>query len=96
MQFYIGEVPTTRTTLRTVPVGREDYVRYLDFVNTSGSSRTLDIWLNNIKFIHAQAIPAGDRYSLQGIWDLAAGQLIEGQADAAGVNGFISGVDALV
>jgi hypothetical protein len=91
-QFVMAAVPTSRTTLYTVPVGRTAVIRWMDLVNTTGSAITVDVWLNNVQWENDRSVPGNDKYARDTITTLGPGQLIEMQASGAGVNGFMSGV----
>lgn len=94
-QFVIAAVPTSKTTMYTVPTGRSAVVRWMDLVNTSGSSVTVDVWMNGVKWEDTRSVSAHDKYQRDTLLYLQAGQLIEMQASASGVNGFIGGVEEL-
>lgn len=94
-QFVIASVPTSRTTMYTVPTGRSAVVRWMDLVNTTGSSKTVDVWMNGVQWEATRSVPANDKYQRDTLLYLQAGQLIEMQASAAGVNGFIGGVSEI-
>ena len=91
-QFVIDAIPTSRTTMYTVPVGRRAIIRWMDLVNTTGSAITVDVWLNNVQWENDRSVPGSDKYARDTITTLAAGQLIEMQASGAGANAFVSGV----
>lgn len=91
-QFVIAPVTTSRTTLYTVPVGRNAVIRWLDLVNTTGSPITVDVWLNNVQWENDRSVAGSDKYARDTIINLAAGQLIEMQASGSGVNAFVAGV----
>lgn len=90
-QFVLQELPTTRTVLYTVPVGRAAVIRWADFVNLTASPTTIDIWFGGFKW-ESHSVGGNDHYSRNTIVELAAGQQIEGQASMAGMTAFISGV----
>jgi hypothetical protein len=94
-QFVIAAIPTARTTMYTTPVGRNAIIRWMDLVNTTGSAQTVNVWVNGVQWEAARSVAANDKYSRDTLLELSAGQLIEMQASAAGVNGFIGGVEEL-
>lgn len=91
-QFVMAAVPTSRTTMYTVPVGYNAIIRWMDLVNTTGSAITVDAWLNGVQWENDRSVPGNDKYARDTITEIGPGQLIELQASGAGVNAFISGV----
>jgi hypothetical protein len=91
-QFVIQAVPTSRTTMYTVPVLRNAIIRWMDLVNTTGSPITVDVWLGGVKWENARSVAANDKYARDTITELGPGAFIEMQASGAGVNAFMAGV----
>jgi hypothetical protein len=91
-QFVIQAMPTTRTTIYTVPAERSAIIRHIEMVNDTVDPKTVNVWLNDIKLESDQEIPAHQAFDRDGIWVLEAGQEVEVQASAAGCNIFVSGV----
>lgn len=91
-QFVMAAVPTSRTTMYTVPTGRNAIIRWMDLVNTTGSAITVDVWLNSVQWENDRSVAGNDKYARDTITRLGPGQLIEMQASGAGCNGFIAGV----
>jgi hypothetical protein len=91
-QFVMALIPTSRTTMYTVPTGRVAVIRWMDLVNTTGSALTVDVWLNNIQWENDRSVAGNDKYARDTITTLGPGQLIEMQASGSGCNGFIAGV----
>lgn len=91
-QIALQTVPTTRTTIYTVPVDRNAILRFIDFINTAGTATVVDLWINGFKIVSSRSIPSNENYSREGIWDLGPGHIIEVQASQADCNLSISGV----
>lgn len=93
-QLALRDIPTTRTTVYTVPVSpaRNAIIRFIDLINDTGSAITVDLWIDGVKIVPSWSLPANDIKSRNGIWDIGPGDIIEAQASGAGANLSISGV----
>lgn len=95
-QFVAAAIPTSRTTMYTVPLDRNAIIRWLELLNTTGSNITVDVWINNIPWENDRISPANDKYRSDTITEAGPGQLIEMQASASGAYAWLSGVLELV
>lgn len=91
-QLALRDIPTTRTTIYTVPADRNAIIRFMDFINDTGAGITVQLWLKGVKVVPGWSIPANDVRSRNGIWDIGPNDIIEAQASGAGSNISISGV----
>ena len=91
--FFSGAASTSSTTLYTVPASTTAYVSSILVANTSASSQTYTILLNDVSAGTTVSVPANDTALLEIKQILAAGQTIKGLASATTVNFHISGLE---
>ena len=91
--YALRELPATREVLYSVPAGTTAYVRYASFTNNSGAARTVQVWVGGRRIVAALAIAANEQKVDDVLWMLRPGQALEAQADGAGVDCIITGVE---
>lgn len=91
--LFRGAAAVSSQTLYTVPSLTTTIVHNIIIANTSTSSRTYTIWLNDIKMAEAVSIPANDSLSIDLKQVLSSGQTIKAQASAIDVNFHIAGLE---
>jgi hypothetical protein len=97
-RFYFGLVPTERTTIYTIP-DDVDYasIRQISASNVGEEDSTLQLWIAGFQFIPLLTVPAGEPPVGESypILTMRAGEMIEAQASASGVNLFIDGIESV-
>lgn len=77
----------------TVPASTKVIIRHMGFVNTTAADITVQLWLHGYQYEMGLVVPARDSRALDvASWVLAAGELIEAQASAVGINMICHGV----
>lgn len=84
---------TTNTTLYTVPSATTTVVTDIVIANTSASTGTFTISLNDVVFADTVTVGAKDSTIIQVKQPLTATQTIKGLASATSINFHISGVE---
>lgn len=84
---------TSSTTLYTVPSATTTVVTDIVVANTSASSATFSISLNDVVFANTITIGGNDSTVIQVKQPLTAAQTIKGSASATTVNFHIGGVE---
>lgn len=92
-RFVGSAITTSRVTYYTTPAGKNSVIRYINLCNDSGSSVTVQVWLDGLKYLSSAVVAAGQTLVHEAGNALAEGQVIEAQASAAGVNMFVTGVE---
>jgi hypothetical protein len=93
IQMFNGSASTSNTTLYTVPSATTSIVTEIIAANTSGSSQTFTVNLNEKAVAPSTAIPANSTVVIDLKQVLNTTQIISGSASATSVNLFISGVE---
>jgi hypothetical protein len=95
-RFYFGLVPTDRTTIYTIP-DDVDYasIRQISASNVGETDSTLQLWIAGLQFIPLLTVPAGEPPVGESypILTMRAGEQIEAEASASGINLFIDGLE---
>lgn len=91
--FRGAATTTTSTTLYTVPAATTAVITNIVVTNTSGSTASYTISLNDVSIATTVTVGANDSTVLDIKQVLAAGQTIKGGASATTVNFHISGAE---
>lgn len=91
--YGLGAVATTRSTLYTVPDGTTAFIRYASFTNNSTGTATVQLWLAGSRIVSGLAIASSEQKVDSVLWVLKAGQSVEVQSNAAGVDCLLTGVE---
>jgi hypothetical protein len=100
-RLYGPAQPTaTAATLYTVPASTITVLRFIRFVNTTGTDRTITLSIGAdsaaTRFFPATTIPAGGALDWSGSIPMTAGEIIQGSSSAAAaVNVIIAGVEVV-
>lgn len=85
--LYQNQVPSSATTLYTVPSATSTLVKTMRIVNTSASAATIRIWQNGTgdanAILPATSIDAGGFAEFEGTFTLGASDFISAQAGTA-------------
>lgn len=92
------QLPTAATTLYTVPTSTVTVLRYVRFVNTTGTDRTVTMSIGadaaGTRLFSALTVPANSAYDWSGNVPLTPGETLVGYANAAAaVTCVVSGVE---
>ena len=93
--YALKELATVREKLYEAPAGTTAYVRYASFTNNSGAARTVQVWVGGRRIVAALAIAANEQKVDDILWMLKPGQALEAQADGAGVDAIITGIEEI-
>lgn len=85
--------PVNRAVVYTTPLNTETVIRGFDYTNKTTGDVTINVWLAGMKLEHDLIVPAGASMERRGVWVLLAGETIELQASATGVDCMSSGVE---
>lgn len=91
-RLYKGVVPTTSTTLYTVPASTSTVVRFVTVVNIGGSNRAFNLIFAGTRIFSGQNLQAGEQLTWEGGHRLAAAETITAEANAADLEIYITGV----
>lgn len=91
--YALKELATVRERLYEAPAGTTAYVRYASFTNNSTSARTVQVWVGGRRIVAGLSIGAGEQKVDDLLWMLKPGQTLEAQADGAGVDATITGIE---
>jgi len=91
--LFRGPAATTSQTLYTVPAATTAVVNNIVVANTSSSSRTYNLSLDDVVIAQAVSIPANDSLSIELKQILGATKTIKGFASNVDVNFHISGLE---
>lgn len=97
-----GQLPNTKTTIYTVPIGKSAIVRSVLLVNTSGAAVTLNLYAKFDGVNSRRIMPKDLTLQANALYEsdipvtLEGGDVIEGEASAATtVDYIVSGVESL-
>lgn len=93
--YALKELATVRERLYEAPAGTTAYVRYASFTNNSGATRTVQVWVGGRRIVASLAIAVGEQKVDDLLWMLGPGQALEAQADGAGVDVIITGIEEI-
>jgi len=91
--LFRGAASTSSTTLYTVPASTTTVVTNILVANTSASSATYDLLLDDVSIANDVVIGANDTVSIDLKQTLATTKTIKGLASVTTVNFHISGVE---
>lgn len=91
--YALRELPAAREGLYSVPADTTAYVRYASFTNNSGVARTVQVWIGGRRIVAALALATNEQKVDDVLWMLKPGQALEAQADGAGVDCIITGIE---
>lgn len=91
--LFRGSASTTLTTLYTTPAGSTAVVTNIAVANTSASSQTATIFLDDVDLLSGVSINANTTIVIDLKQVLAATKTIKGLASATSVDFHISGVE---
>ena len=91
---YLGAAPLARSVLYTADTNVRCLVRHLGVANTTGAVRTVSVWIGGVLLVPSRSVDPTDTLAFDvSMYHLAPGQSLEAQADAAGVNLAVFGVE---
>lgn len=91
--LFRGAAATSSQTLYTTPSATTTLISSILVTNTSGSSQTYTLLLNDISIATTVSVPANDTVILEPKQVITSGQTIKGLASATSVNLHISGLE---
>lgn len=93
-RFYGGNLAAARTTLYTALDNVYGIIRHINLCNTTGSSKTVQIWVGGIQVDISAVVPANDARAVDvSMWLLLPTQQLEMQASATGVTCVVYGIE---
>lgn len=93
--YALRELPAVREALYSVPAETTAYVRYASFTNNSSAARTVQVWVGGRRIVAGLAVAANEQKVDDLLWMLGPGQMLEAQADGAGVDAIITGIEEI-
>ena len=91
--LFRGAASTSSTTLYTTPAATTTLISSILVTNTSASSQTYTLLLNDVSMANTVAVPANDSVIIEPKQVLLTGQTLKGLASATSVNFHISGLE---
>lgn len=91
--LFRGAASTSSTTLYTTPAATTCLISSILVTNTSASSQTYTLLLNDVSIATTVPVPANDSALLEIKQVLPAGQTLKGLASATSVNFHASGLE---
>src|SRR3990167_7196303 len=92
-----GQLPSSQTTLYTVPASTSVYVSMINIVNTNASPQSVDFWINASgsarRLFHVDGLAQYERIEFEAGLILETGDIIQAQTNtASAVDYVITGV----
>lgn len=91
--LFRGAASTSSTTLYTTPAETTTLISSILITNTSGSSQTYTLLINDVSIATSVPVPGNDSALLEIKQVLPAGQTLKGLASATSVNFHVSGLE---
>ena len=91
--LFRGAAATSSQTLYTTPAATTTLISSILVTNTSGSSQTYTLLMNDFSIATTVNVPANDSALLEIKQVLPAGQTLKGLASATSVNFHVSGLE---